>query len=203
MKLVDTKGLRCPAPLIKTRQALNEASAGESLQIIIDNQTSLNNIRRFLSDNQIAFSVDERNSEWILTVDRGETSTVADNAESYCSTASAAAPKKTVIAITSDLMGSGDEQLGQKLIVSFFKVLPMVQPLPSAIVIYNAGVKLAVKGSVVEEYLKELENMGMDIVLCTTCLDYFGLSNDLAAGRVGDMYQILNIMNEADNIIKP
>lgn len=203
MKVVDTKGLRCPAPLIKTRQALNEASEGESLQIITDNQTSLNNIRRFLSDNKLSFTEKQETGFWVLTVERGEPVPVADNAESYCSTAARSDSKKTVVAIASDVMGGGDDELGKKLITSFFKVLPLIQPAPDAVVFYNTGVRLAVKGSPVEEYLKELETMGVEMILCTTCVDFFSLNDRLAAGEIGDMYQIINRLNEADNVIRP
>lgn len=203
MKIVDTKGLRCPAPLIKTRQALNEASAGESLQIITDNDTSLNNIKRFLTDNHISFTEKEEADTRVLTVDRGEPVPVADNAESYCSTKTDVHKKKTIVAITSDIMGGGNDELGLKLLTSFFKVLPMIKPVPDAIVFYNTGVRLAVKGSPVEEYLKELESSGVELILCTTCIDFFSLGGKLAAGRIGDMYQIINILNEADNVIRP
>ena len=203
MKTVDTRGLLCPAPLIKTRQALNEALGGESLQIIIDNSTSLNNIKRFLTDNHLPFVEKEEKGSWIIIVDRGEAITVSDNAEDYCSTAVKSAKKNTVVAISSAIMGGGDDELGLKLITSFFKVLPLVQPLPSSIVFYNTGVKLVARNSPVEEYIKELENKGVKIYLCTTCVDYFSLKDKLATGNISDMYQILNILNEADNIIKP
>jgi len=203
MKIVDTRGLRCPAPLIKTRQALNEASAGESLQIITDNTSSLNNIRRYLTDNHLAFTEKENGGLWSLTVDRGEQVPVADNAEDYCTTELKPTKKKTVVSVSSDIMGTGDDVLGGKLITSFFKVLPMINPQPEKVVFYNTGVRLAVKDSPVEEYLKELQESGTEIVLCATCVDYFCLKDKLTVGRVGDMYQIINILNEADNIIRP
>lgn len=203
MKIVDTKGLPCPAPLIKTRQALNEASAGESLQIITDNDTSLNNIKRFLTDNHISFTQKEESDTWVLNVDRGEPVPVADNAEVYCSTNPDVNKRKTVVAITSDVMGGGNDELGSKLITSFFKVLPMIKPIPDTVVFYNTGVRLAVKGSPVEEYLTELESSGVELILCTTCIDFFSLKGKIAAGKIGDMYQILNILNEAGNVIRP
>jgi selenium metabolism protein YedF len=203
MKTVDTKGLRCPAPLIKTRQALNDVSEGESLKIIIDNPSSLNNIKRFLTDNHLQFTEKEEPDAWILTVDRGEETTVSDNAENYCSSSPDSRKKNTVVAITSDTMGGGDEELGHKLIISFFKVLPLIQPLPSSIVFYNTGVKLVVRNSPVEEYIKELESRGVKLYLCTTCVDFYSLKDNLVTGNISDMYQILNILNEADNIIRP
>jgi selenium metabolism protein YedF len=203
MKTVDTRGLRCPAPLIKTRQALNETAEGESLQIIIDNPTSLNNIKRFLTDNRISFVEKEESGISVLDLNRGEAFTVPDNAEDYCSTPVKTEKRNMVVAVTSDIMGGGDDELGRKLIISFFKVLPLIQPLPSSIVFYNTGVKLVTRNSPVEEYIMELENKGVKLYLCTTCVDYFSLKGKLTTGIISDMYQILNILNEADNIIRP
>lgn len=203
MKVVDTKGLTCPAPLIKTRQALNEALEGESLQIVIDNATSLSNIRRFLKDNKLSSSEKEENAIWTITVNRGEVMPVIENIEDYCSVSEERTGKNVVVAIASDKMGTGDDELGTRLINSFFKVLPLVQPLPSSVVFYNAGVKLAVTGSLAEEYLKEIEAKGVKLYLCTTCIDYFLLREKIKVGNISDMYQIINVLNEADLIIRP
>lgn len=68
MKSVDTRGLKCPAPLIKTRQALNETEEGEILKIIIDKASSLGNIKRFLNDNKLGFSEKSENGITTLIV---------------------------------------------------------------------------------------------------------------------------------------
>jgi selenium metabolism protein YedF len=203
MKVVDTTGLKCPAPLIKTRQALNETEGGEPLLIVIDNPTSLNNIKRFLKDNNMAFSEKEEQGKWNIVVNRGDTLPPMENITEYCSIKERPNGKNVVIAVTSDKMGSGDDELGNKLINSFFKVLPLVQPLPAAVVFYNSGVKLAVSGSPANEYLKELEEKGVLLYLCTTCIDFFSLKDRTNVGIISDMYQIINVLNEADLIIKP
>jgi len=203
MKIVDTKGLKCPAPLIKTRQALNEAAEGESLQIVIDNPTSLSNIKRFLKDNNLVFSEKEENGLWTIVVNRGEVLPPMEGIKEYCSVESERTGKNVVVAIASDKMGTGDDELGSRLINSFFKVLPLIQPLPAAVVFYNSGVKLAIAGSPVEEFLKEIETKGVQLYLCTTCVDFFSLKESVTVGKISDMYQILNVLNEADLIIKP
>ncbi len=203
MKIVDTKGLKCPAPLIKTRQTLNEAAEGESLHIIIDNPASLSNIKRFLKDNNLGFSEKEENGIWTIVVNRGEVLPPMENIKDYCSVEGGHTGKKVVVAITSDRMGEGDDELGSKLINSFFKVLPLIKPLPEAVVFYNSGVKLAVAGSPVLEFLKEIETKGVQLYLCTTCVDFFSLKDSISVGKISDMYQIINVLNEADLIIRP
>ncbi len=252
MKIVDTRGLVCPAPLIKTRQGLMEAAADEPVQIIIDNPTSLSNVKRYLTDNKLHFLVVEERGATMVTVtgkDEAEAK-IADenkveaeakikaenkvegeagikgkveaenmvvgkprikgtelkgNPEDYCSI-SAASPqgnRNTVIAITSDRMGSGDDELGAMLMISFFRTLVLLEPAPAAVVFYNSGVKMALDDSPVLDRIKELAERGTGIYLCTTCINHFGIKDRLPEGSFSDMYQILSLLKDADHIIRP
>lgn len=206
MKTVDTRGLTCPAPLIKTRQGLNEAAPDEDVQVLIDNPTSLSNVKRYLSDNRLEFAVREEGGLSIVTVARGEKTELSSNEKEYCTTESAPAPRgrrNTVVAVTSERMGSGDDELGTKLMVSFFRTLVLLEPVPSAVVFYNAGVKLGLEDSPVIEHIRELAEKGASIYLCTTCINHFGIRDRLPVGSFSDMYQILNVLKDADHIIRP
>jgi len=206
MKTVDTRGLTCPAPLIKTRQGLNEAASGEPVQILIDNPASLSNVKRYLTDNKLAFTVREEGTVAIVTVVRGETTGLAANETDYCATKdpeTKPGARNTVVAVTSERMGSGDDELGAKLMISFFRTIVMLEPAPSAVVFYNTGVKLALDDSPVLEYIRELAGKGTSIYLCTTCINHFGIRDRLPAGSFSDMYQILNVLKDADHIIRP
>ena len=68
MRIVDTKGQLCPAPLIAAKKALKETAAGESFIVLTDNQTSFNNLSRFLKDNNTKFQVSEKDGVWTLTI---------------------------------------------------------------------------------------------------------------------------------------
>lgn len=205
MKIVDTRGLTCPAPLIKTRQGLTEAAPDEAVQVIIDNRTSLGNVRRYLSDNKLTFTVREEGELVYVTVTRGENTEMSTNEEEYCAPEVAAPPRRRnmVVAVTSEKMGSGDDELGTKLMITFFRTLVMVEPAPASVVFYNSGVKLAMDDLPVLESLKELVSKGTSVYLCTTCINHFGIKDRLPVGSFSDMYQILNLLNDADHIIRP
>ena len=205
MKIVDTRGLTCPAPLIKTRQGLTEAAPDEAVQVIIDNRTSLGNVRRYLADNKLTFTVREEGELAYVTVTRGDKSEISANEQEYCApeVAPPSRRRNTVVAVTSEKMGSGDDDLGTKLIVTFFRTLVMVEPAPASVVFYNSGVKLAMDDSPVLESLKELVSKGTSVYLCTTCINHFGIKGRLPVGSFSDMYQILNLLNDADHIIRP
>ena len=108
-----------------------------------------------------------------------------------------------MVAVTSERMGSGDDELGAKLMISFFRTIVMLEPAPSAVVFYNTGVKLALDDSPVLEYIRELAGKGTSIYLCTTCINHFGIRDRLPAGSFSDMHQILNVLKDADHIIRP
>ncbi len=205
MKIVDTRGLTCPAPLIKTRQGLTEAAADEAVQVIIDNRTSLGNVKRYLADNKLTFTVREEGDLAYITVNPGEKTEISTNGGEYCAPEVTSQPRKrnTVVAVTSDKMGSGDDELGAKLMITFFRTLVMVEPAPDLMVFYNSGVKLAMDDSPILNFIKELIAKGTSVYLCTTCINHFNIKDRLPAGSFSDMYQILNILKDADHIIRP
>ena len=205
MKIVDTRGLTCPAPLIKTRQGLTEAAADEAVQVIIDNKTSLGNVKRYLADNKLTFTVREEGDLAYVTVTRGDKTEMSTNEEEYCAPEATKSPlaRNTVVAVTSEKMGSGDDELGAKLMVTFFRTLVMIEPAPDSVVFYNSGVKLAMDNSPVLEFIKELLAKGTSVYICTTCINHFNIKNRLPVGSFSDMYQILNVLNDADHIIRP
>lgn len=106
-----------------------------------------------------------------------------------------------VAVINSERMGVGNEELGARLIGNFLKTLVGAEKKPQTLVLYNAGVKLAAKGSPVLESLHSLENLGVEIVSCGTCVNFFGLADQMEAGRVSHMQEIVKILTEAETVI--
>lgn len=102
-----------------------------------------------------------------------------------------------VVVINSDKMGQGDEELGTRLVANFLSKMIDAQSKPQMLVLYNAGVRLAAKGSAVLENLQSLENLGIEIICCGTCVNYYGLTDQIEAGRVTDMPEIVKILIEA------
>jgi selenium metabolism protein YedF len=82
-----------------------------------------------------------------------------------------------VVVINSDKMGAGSEELGARLLANFLKTLIGAEKKPQKLVLCNAGVKLAAKGSPVLESLHSLENLGVEIISCGTCVNFFGLAD--------------------------
>jgi selenium metabolism protein YedF len=107
----------------------------------------------------------------------------------------------TVILITHDGMGKADTALQHKLISTYLKLLGDSNTLPAVICFYTDGVKLVVAGSPVLEQLQALEANGVHLVVCQTCLNYFGLTDQVQVGVVGGMTDIIEAQWRAEKVI--
>jgi len=204
MRIVDTKGLLCPAPLIATKKALKETVVGESFMVLTDNQTSFNNLNRFLKDNNGDFKVSKTGGVWTLTITKTTGVVSQVKPEEYCNSSISHFQKGDfVIVVANDKMGEGDDDLGHMLMRNFIKALKDLDVLPQKMVFYNNGVKLAINGSPVIEDLKDLEKMGVELLLCATCVNHYSLESVVAAGTLSNMYAIAEVMASAGNIVKP
>ena len=109
----------------------------------------------------------------------------------------------TVVAIASDKMGEGAEELGKTLLKAFVFSLTQQDKLPKTILFYNGGAHLTCAGSPMLDDLKALEAEGVEILTCGTCLNFYGLTEQLAVGGVTNMYVIAEKMLTAGNVVKP
>ncbi len=194
---VDARGLACPQPVINATKALE---THDSIIVIVDNTTALENIRRMAIGRGCAVS-DEKKSDGIyIAVEKQastETSPGKDQAAAY--DRSIMGPR--VLVISQDVMGKGDDELGKVLIKSFFHTLAETEPSPDIIIFLNSGVTLVVDGSEVIEDIQNLENKGKRILACGTCLDFFKVKDKLKAGSVSNMYEIKELMLSASSTI--
>lgn len=107
----------------------------------------------------------------------------------------------TVILINNDGMGSADADLRHKLLGIYLGMLRANELYPGAICFYAAGVKMVVEDSPVLDELRELEAKGVRLIVCRTCLQYYGLTEKVAAGIVGGMNDIVQAQWLAAKVI--
>jgi selenium metabolism protein YedF len=99
-----------------------------------------------------------------------------------------------VIFIQTEGLGRGDEQLGSILMANFLRLLAESPRLPAAIILWNGGVKLACKDSALVDYMKKLNSQGVEILACTTCLEYFDLQEKMVVGKPTTMVKSIEAM---------
>jgi len=109
--------------------------------------------------------------------------------------------KHSVILMTHNGMGDAPIELGHKLVRTYLSLLLENGDLPAALCFYTEGVRLAVEGSPVIDQLKQLETRGVRLILCSTCLNYFGLMDAVQVGIMGGMTDILEAQVQAEKVI--
>jgi len=107
----------------------------------------------------------------------------------------------TVIFITRQGMGCAENELQVKLLRTYLTLLEEGEALPAAICFYTDGVKLVVEGSPVLDRLQKLEDRGVRLICCSTCLDYFGLRDKLKVGILGGMADIVEAQTRATKVV--
>jgi selenium metabolism protein YedF len=98
-------------------------------------------------------------------------------------------------------MGAGSDELGRILLQACINTLKDISPLPSAVICYNAGVSIAAEGTPTVAALADLEQRGVTVLVCGTCVDYFELKGRIGAGTISNMYDILQRLTSAAKVI--
>jgi selenium metabolism protein YedF len=106
--------------------------------------------------------------------------------------------KDKVFVISSEGMGKGDEQLGKLLMANFLRLLGESQDKPTSLIFLNSGVRLLCESSGVLAHVSKLEEQGIEILACTTCLEYFDLEDKLKLGKPTTMGRTIQAMMTAD-----
>ena len=200
MKTLDTKGLKCPQPLIMLKEALVDLKMGEEIRVETDNDTSLKNLVTYLKDQGVEPQVSSAGAVHTLVALKPEKDLAGSNPAIYCTTD---LPTSYVVCIKGERMGDGDPELGSLLMETFVDNLKLQEQLPTHVVLYNGGVKLAMKESPVCSSLSELEGLGIRIMLCGTCIDHYGLQFDIGVGMISNMVVITETLAAAGHVVTP
>ncbi|MEN8204119.1 MAG: sulfurtransferase-like selenium metabolism protein YedF [Bacteroidota bacterium] len=201
MKTIDTKGYLCPQPLIMVKEGLLKMAAGEKVCIYTDNDTSLKNLLSYLKDQGVEPEVSSKGKVHTLVAVRPDESVILTEPAAYCETGLNF--NDYVVCIRGELMGDGDPELGKVLMETFVDNLKLQEQLPTHVVLYNGGVKLAMKQSPVCSSLSELEEMGTRIMLCGYCIDHYGLQYDIGVGMISNMVVITETLASAGHVVNP
>ena len=194
MILVNAIGDACPIPVVKAKKAMAELNGAGTVEVLVDNQVAVQNVSKMAANAGATVTSEQvAEKEYRITIEvSGEALTCEACEEENC-----------VVVISSDCMGSGNDDLGKALIKGFIFAITQLEKLPKTMLFYNGGATLTAEGSDSLEDLKNLERQGVEILTCGTCLNYYGLTEKLQVGSVTNMYTIVEKMTTADKVIKP
>lgn len=106
----------------------------------------------------------------------------------------------SMIVLNRAQMGDGDATLGQIILQNFLRKLPALEDVET-IAFYNAGVHLAINDSPVAVELRQLHENGVDLLVCGTCVERYGVRERLIVKPPSSMDDILAAMKKADKVI--
>lgn len=107
----------------------------------------------------------------------------------------------TIILVTRSGMGDAPQELQHKLAGTYFRLLDESDMLPGAICFYTEGVRLVCDGSPVLDALRSLEGKGVKLIICSTCLTFYELTEKVQVGIVGGMTDIIEAQWRANKVI--
>ena len=193
--LVDAKGKPCPTPVILAKQAM--AQGHTAFTVLVDNPTAVENLKR-LGDNQgFEVAVREEGGTYALDFTKGEGCSACEEAVN----SPLPAGGDWAVFVGRDIIGDGDRELGGNLMRMFFYTLAQGEDKPGAVLFMNAGVKLPTLDGQVADHLKALSESGTEILVCGTCLNFYGITDQLKVGAVSNMYDIVTRMRKAAKVI--
>lgn len=108
--------------------------------------------------------------------------------------------KNKVILLSSDQLGKGEKELGEAVLETFLTLLKQREELPTAIFCMNSGVLALTENSFASVHLRELEDKGVNVIACKTCVDYYDVENQLVAGKIGGMPQFIELASKYEVI---
>jgi selenium metabolism protein YedF len=196
MTTLNMLGKPCPIPVVEAKKALSQ---GQDVTVLVDNNIAVQNLEKMAGGLGYDFSFEQKGeAEYavkIIVKDSGcqPASCQVTRPEAIPSDASSG----VIFLITADQLGISAEEPGKKLIQTFLYSLAQLPKAPEFILLLNTGVKLAAEGSEVLDNLKTLAEHGTDIRSCGQCLNYSGLTEKLAVGKITNMMEVVELLTSS------
>lgn len=190
---LDARGLACPKPVINTKKELDSIDQGVVV-VTVDNEMAKENVLKLAkSMNHEANILKSEKGLICIEIIKGENVIIEEKSQESLS--------DTCIFINSDKIGNGNDELGHVLMKGYIYTLTESKPYPKSILFVNSAIKLTTENEATVENLKLLQDAGVEILSCGTCLDYYGLKDSLKVGTVTNMYTIVETMNNSSKTI--
>jgi selenium metabolism protein YedF len=198
METLNCQGLACPQPVLRTKQFIESNPQASEFTVLVDNAASAQNVLRFVESQGCTASLQQTGSDFEIRAVKAQ-ETMGEPAEKDVAETS----QKTLVLITKNTMGSGDDVLGAGLMLNFLKTINEMGESLWRLVFLNSGVKLTIEGAEALPVIQQLEAQGVSVLVCGTCLNHFNLLEQKKVGETTNMLDIVTSMQLADKVISP
>lgn len=193
---INARGKECPIPVVMAKQAI--AGGKLPFTIEVDNQTAVENLARLAASQSLTAPARALGGGvFALDFSRPGETPAPESAPAPLP----ASGGEYAVFIGRDIVGAGDRTLGTNLMRMFFYTLANSDSLPAALLFMNDGVKLPTLDDQVVEHLQVLSARGVEVLVCGTCLNFYGLADSLRVGVASNMYDIVSRMQRAAKVI--
>ena len=191
---IDARGKACPQPVILAKKEIDGGC--RDLTVLVDNKTAVENLTRLGNSAGMTVTTGETTQGLFVRL-TGEGKIVEEPVIACPTTGNGYA-----VFVGKDVVGAGDRELGYNLMKIALYTLAQSDSVPAHVLFMNDGVKLpAGEEQQVIDSLMTLIEKGSIVLVCGTCLNYYGIADRLKAGTVSNMYDIMSAMQRADKVI--
>lgn len=203
-KILDGFGKPCPMPLVMAKKEIDAGNRDIAVQV--DNETAVKNLTRLGKKKGLSVSCDVIEGGWLMSFSEGDgTEPVEPDLEAALGSGAACSSSGGcgyAVFVGKDHVGEGDGELGYNLMKMALYTLSESDVVPTSLLFMNSGVKLVCGDEQqIIDSVSKLEEMGTEVLVCGTCLDFYNLKESLKVGEVSNMYDILGRMQEASKVI--
>ncbi|WP_195467693.1 sulfurtransferase-like selenium metabolism protein YedF [Clostridium sp. D43t1_170807_H7] len=194
-KVIDAKGKACPMPVIMAKKEID--TGVKFFDIEVDNKIAVENLKKLANSQGFTTTIEENDGNFKVNFSNG-----CEECEEVLAKVEGKKPLGNwSIFINKEIIGAGNEELGQSLMKMFIYTISEGEDLPKSILFMNGGVKVPSLNEQGIEHLKVLQDKGVELLVCGACLNFYGLEDKLEVGKISNMYEITNAMKEASKVI--
>lgn len=185
--VIDARDYGCDLPVTMAQAALSKVKSG-MVEVLVAGEDGVENLRRFAIGNSMRSEAEKTEDYWKVIITKGPGADIPREKSDV-------QKEETFLVISTDILGKDDE-IGKILMKAFFETMLATGNVPQTIFFLNAGVRLTTVDDSTIPILKKLEESGVKIFSCGTCLKYYGLDSNLRVGAVGSMQQTVSALNQ-------
>jgi selenium metabolism protein YedF len=196
METLNCRGLACPQPVLRTKHFVETNPQALEFTVVVDNAASAQNVVRFVESQGFSASLQQEGTDFEIKAVNSEEAGGEAAGEDL-----AKSNEKTLVLITKNTMGFGDDVLGAGLMFNFLNTLNEMGETLWRLVFLNSGVKLTIEGAKTLLAIQQLEAQGVSVLVCGTCLNHFNLLDQKRVGETTNMLDIVTSLQLADKVI--
>lgn len=195
---IDARGFGCPKPVMMAEKALSQIDEG-TIEVLVDNEASVKNLSRFATKQGMYVETGKEDTYWTVKIVKGYPCEI-ESASGGQPLKYERREKDIFMIIGTDTLGK-EEELGKILMKGFIETMKVTKELPHTMFFLNAGVKLTTINDETVSILKEIEDLGVEIFSCGTCLKYYNLEDELKVGYRGTTNHIVEGIKDFKKVV--